>query len=70
MARKPQPKPLFSMKEDFIDSLQHFCQQAIFLHQQVDSALTLGVLKHNPAVEKLLRERADALRDAMVDREA
>ena len=37
--KKPEPKPLFDVKQDFYDSLDQVCHEAITLSQAVDMAL-------------------------------
>lgn len=66
MKRKPA-KPLFSLKADFLDSLENFCQSAIMLEQQVRSALELGCI--DPRVKDLVEKRLDAFRAAMISDE-
>lgn len=58
MAKKLPPKPIFSLKEDFKDSLDHFCMQAIMLEQAVRTALELGQIgdKAKPIIEKHLAD--------------
>lgn len=66
MARKPKAKPLFSLKQDFIDSLETFCNEAVFLHQQVQTALELNCIS-NPAIAAKIKERLDAFKAAMME---
>lgn len=63
MAKKT-PKPLFSLKNDFADSLEAFCQAGIMLEQQVRSAIELGCIDNR--VKDLVQKRLDAFRAAMI----
>jgi hypothetical protein len=64
MKRKKDTKPLFSLKADFVASLEHFCQQAIMLEQQVRQAVALGAVDER--VKDLIVARLNAFRAAMV----
>lgn len=69
MARKKDPpKPLSSLRFDFVTSLENTCNQAMMLLQTVDM-----ILQHDtnlkPGVRDILAERAKALRDALVSDE-
>ncbi len=65
MARKIETKPLFSLKGDFTDSLDKFCQEAIMFQQAVGSAIELGQVSDK--ARPILQERLDAFRKAMVE---
>ncbi len=66
MARKKEPpKPLFGLKHDFYESLDHVLQQAINLMQAVDTAVDLEQEKDGPA-KNVLVERNNALRAALL----
>lgn len=65
MARKKeQPKPLFSVKHDFYASLDNFAQEALQLLQTTEMVLSHGAVDER--VAPILRERASALRTAML----
>ena len=64
MTKKQPPKPIFPLKHDFYQSLDHLLQQAIMLHQAVDQAIDLGTIKEGP-VRELLKQRSLAMRAAM-----
>lgn len=65
MARKKNlPKPLFDLRFDFVESLENVCQQAIMLLQAVDTVKQHGNLPE--AINAILEERADALRNALM----
>lgn len=63
MPRKPETKPLFSLKADFINSLNLFCQEALALHQAVGIALEHGAISSK--IADILKERHAALGRAM-----
>ena len=65
MARKKEAlKPLFSVKHDFVESLDHFAQASITFLQAVETALQLGQVKEGPAKD-LLQEQVKAFRAAL-----
>jgi len=65
MARKKEePKPLFSLKHDFYESLDAVTQQGIMLIQAIEHALDLGQV--NERVAPIIRERLDAFRKALL----
>lgn len=67
MARKKEePKPLFSLKHDFYDSLDHVLQQAINLMQAVDQAIDLAGDKMPEPIRETLKERSAAMRKALM----
>jgi len=58
MARtKATPKPIFSVKHDFADSLDAFCQAAVNFHSTVKAVLSAGRV---PAAESKILENACA----------
>ena len=65
MARKPPiPKPMSRLRGDFFVSLENVCQQSLMMLQAVEM-----VIKHEGLPEpmrKILKERSDAVRDALV----
>lgn len=64
MARKKEtPKPLFSLKHDFVASLDNVCHEAIMLMQQVDAIIEL--VEMPAAVKQRLIERSKAMRAAL-----
>jgi hypothetical protein len=64
MARKKeQLKPLFAVKFDFVESLDHFISEVMTLRQAVGTALELDLVKE-PA-KKMLSERLASLAAAM-----
>lgn len=64
MARKKtEPKPIFAVKFDFVESLDAFCEAAMFLHQAVTIALELKQVSE-PVASKL-REANAKLERAM-----
>jgi hypothetical protein len=64
MAKKKDIKPLFAVKHDFVDSLDNMLNEAMFLIQQVDSALKLGAVT-NEGVANMLRDRLTSFRAAL-----
>ena len=64
MAKKPDPKPLFSVKADFHQSLDNFVQEAMNLHTVAKQLLSLGVVKECATAE-LLHKRIAAFEKAM-----
>lgn len=66
MARKKEtPKPMFSLRHDFVASLENLCSECIMLLQVVDTLVRQDdSLK--PAVRGLLKERSEALRAALM----
>lgn len=68
MARKKDLKPLFGLKHDFYESLDHALLQAINLMQAVDQAIDLELVKEGPGKD-LLRERGKLLRAALMSEE-
>lgn len=59
MARKQTtPKPLFSVKGDFVESLDHFCHKSLFLLQACETALQLKQVGEaiRPSLEKAVTE--------------
>ena len=63
MAKKPEPKPLFSLKQDFIDSLNHATDQMMLLTQAVSTALDAGMV--DDRIADKLRERLAAAERAL-----
>ena len=59
MAKKPDPKPLFAVKHDFVDSLDRFLEEVTMFRQAVKYALDLGQIQ-TPARE-VIAERLAAL---------
>ena len=69
MARKKEdPKPLFGLKHDFYESLDHTLQQAIMLTQVVEQAIELEQVKPGFVHDKL-QERCAAFRKALMSDE-
>ena len=65
MARKKQePKPISSVRFDFVEALENVCGQAIMLLQAVDAVLKHGDLKEG--VKQILQERHDAMKRALI----
>lgn len=64
MARKEKPKPLFSLKGDFVDSLQEACQQGITLIQVCEQVISAKLIK-NEGVAKIFEEHVSAFRDSL-----
>lgn len=54
---KTPPKPIFSVKHDFADSLDAFCQAAVDFHSTVTAVLSAGRV---PAAESKILENACA----------
>jgi len=67
MARKKEIKPLFSLKHDFYDSLDHLLQQNIMLVQSVEQAISHGAIEG--PIKEILQERVEAVRKAMMSDE-
>lgn len=64
------PKPLFGLKHDFYESLDHALQEAINLLNAVDHVIQLaGVTGIKPDAAKMPQERSDALRKALMSNE-
>ena len=63
MPKKPTPPPLFSVKHDFVDSLDAFLGKAMTLQQAVRTALDLEQIKEPAAsiVKRCLAEYDAAL---------
>lgn len=68
MAKKPAPKPLFGLKHDFYESLDHALQTAIVLMQSLDQAIELGQIKEGPCLD-VLKERSALMRKALMSDE-
>ena len=63
MAKKQPPKPLFSLKADFYESLDNVAQQGIMLITAIET-----VMHHTEipkGVKELLVERVKAFRSAL-----
>lgn len=66
MARKKDdPKPLFDLKHDFYESLDHVLQQTVTLLQVVDQAIQLDQVKPGPVLD-ILKAKSAALRKALM----
>ncbi len=66
MARKTEhPKPLFALKHEFYESLDHLLPRVVALLLQVDSALELGVVRPGPTAD-ILKERAEDVKAALM----
>jgi hypothetical protein len=63
--KKEPPKPLFSIKHDFYESLDHALLQVINLMQAVDQAIDLEQVKPGPVLD-LLRDRSRIMRAALM----
>lgn len=64
MARKKDPaKPLFTLKHDFVDSLENVCHQAIMLLQAVDMVIKHGGVPE--PVKEILVESSKEMRAAL-----
>lgn len=64
MARaKPTPKPLFSVKFDFVESLDNVAQEGVMLLQCIKTILDNIEIK--PGVREILDERVAAFRKAL-----
>lgn len=63
--KKEPPKPLFGIKHDFYESLDHVLLQAINLMQAVDQVLDLDLVKEGPGKD-LLKQRGKLLREALM----
>lgn len=63
--RKEPPKPMSSLRHDFVASLENVCNEAMMLLQAVDT-----VLQHDtnlkPGVRDILKERSAAMRAALL----
>lgn len=65
MARKREaPKPLFGLKQDFYESLDHVTQQAINLITVVEMTLQHGGL--SKPLQEALQKQCDAFRAALM----
>ena len=65
MARKKEPpKPLFGLKHDFYDSLDHTLQCAINLMQAAGTAIELGAVTGNAS--EILQQRVAEMRAALM----
>ena len=65
MARsKPEPKPLFALKGDFYDSLDHTLQQMVNFLQAVETALQLDQV--SATMKPKLQEQCDRMRKALL----
>lgn len=69
MARKKEPpKPIASLRFDFAESLENVCHQAIMMIQAISA-----ILQHDSemaaASRDILKERHDALRDALIGKD-
>ena len=60
--KKETPKPLFSVKHDFVDSMEAFIQASMMLHNALKTVLDYGAPdKPLPeSVVAMLRERCEA----------
>ena len=71
MARKKEePKPLFAVKDDFVESLQNLSMKGVMLLQAVEQALDLGAVSQNAHAETVLRQRAVEFRAALTSEKA
>lgn len=63
--KKDAPPPMFTLRHEFVASLENLCQQALMMVQALDT-----VLQHDtglkPGVRDLLAERNKALRAALL----
>jgi hypothetical protein len=69
MARKKEPpKPMSSLRFEFVASLENLCNEAIMMLHAVDTLVRQddGV---KPGVRDILRERSAALRAALLSEE-
>jgi hypothetical protein len=65
MARKKDPpKPMFSLKHDFVASLDNLCNECIMMLQAVETVVRDDD-KLVPGVRDILRERCKAFRAAL-----
>lgn len=64
--KKPDPKPLFPLKQEWIDALDNFIHQALQLRQLTNQALRLDLIKE-PA-KSMLIEQLDKLAKATDDK--
>lgn len=66
--KKEPPKPLFTLKHDFVAALENVCSEAVMLLNALET-----VLRHDsslkPGVRDLLAERCKALRAALLSGE-
>jgi hypothetical protein len=60
MPKKLPPKPMFSIKGDFMDTLDAFIHEAGMLCSAVEQAVKLGAVDERAA--KILRDRVAAFR--------
>lgn len=65
MAKREKPKPLFTLKHDFVDSLDNVAQQAITFLQIVEQALELDLVKE--PIKTRLRQQADQFRASLIE---
>ena len=71
MAKKPEPKPLFSLKADFIASLDHYTLRAGMLADSVGSILSINRQKKflPDGVAEILEKNLNAYMDASSENE-
>lgn len=68
MARKkPDPKPLFSVKHDFVDSLDNFIQKVVMLRNAAHTLCDIGGLPDK--AKQILSEQVAELDKAMMSNE-
>lgn len=60
---KQKPKALFTLKQDFYDSLDNVAQEGIMLIQSVEMTLRLGGLSDEAS--KILKERISSFRASL-----
>lgn len=65
--KKTPPPPLFSLKHEYVASLEVVLAEATMMLTAVETVVQHGDLK--PAVREVLNERAAKLRAAMYDKE-
>jgi hypothetical protein len=65
MARKKEPpKPMFTLRHDFEESLKNFCVAGLLFYQVVDIALSQDLIKEPAAT--MVREKMERFRAAMM----
>lgn len=61
--KKPDPKPIFPLKHEFYESLDHLLNQVMMLVTVCEQIVDLDLLKKTqPTIEEMLKERTKAVR--------
>ena len=63
MAKKPTPKPLYDLKSDFVQSLDHVLGRVSVFRGAVKTALDVGAI--DKSIAEVIREKMKELDDAL-----